>query len=256
MLKFLLEAVRKGGGADLLDFVSPSFFDVVPVGQSMTLIGRLVNQALKPIQSQKIQTMQDFLDTQKLPLKIQASKSPNATPWTPSYDPTLASFGYDHYGSVILKLYFGQIFCLSECLLDLRHQAFSHDNNQMIWTPQALFYQWDELFINAMREIYKGFYGGDRDLFRMGLARLNLSTAEELFLAHFGGGDQSQVSFTLAGFRKSFHDIFVHCKSHKIKLHADFLPLGVLLGTLYENLSHLSHPLDVRKSYEDLILNY
>jgi hypothetical protein len=253
MLKILLEAIRKSGGAELLDFVSPSFFDVVPVGQSMALIGRLVNRALQPIPPQKIQTIQDFLDIKKLPLKIQASKSPNAIPWTPSYDPTLAPFGYDNYGSVILKLYFSQIFCLSECVLDLRHQGFSQDHGHMIWTPQALFHQWDELFINSMREIYQGFYRDDKNLFRTGLARLNLSTAEELFLAHFGSGDQSQVSFNLAGFRKSFHDIFVHCKNHKIKLHADFLPLGILLGTLYENLSHLSHPLDVRKSFEDSI---
>ncbi len=253
MLKILLETVRKAGGADLLDFISPSFFDVVSVGQSMALIGRLVNRALQPIPPQKIQTLQDFLDTQKLPLSIQASKSKNATPWNPSYDLTLAA-PLD-YGSVILKLYFSQIFGLSECVLDLRHQAFSHDNGHLVWTPQALFHQWDELFINAMREIYQGFYGGDMGLFRKGLAQLNLSTAEDLFLAHFGEGDQSQVSFTLSGFRKSFHDIFVHCKNHKIKLHADFLPLGILLGTLYENLSHLSHPLDVRKSFEDLVVN-
>lgn len=247
MFKFLLETVRKGGGADLLDFVSPSFFDVVSVGKSTVLMTRMMRDALQPIPLEKKTKVQNSLKFLKIPVTLEASHSKIQAKNSNHSAKVMKPL---EWGSLMLKLYFAQVFALNESILDLRMQSFSTQENHLIWSPSNISHTWDPLFIEPMREIYLGFYTNNKAQFRKGLKALNLDSAEELFLAHFGEGDQSQVTFTLNGFRRSFHDIFVHCKEQKIKLHVDFLPLGILLGTLYENLSHITDPLDVRKSFE------
>ena len=97
--------------------------------------------------------------------------------------------------------------------------------------------------------MYRGFYEGNTSQFKRGLSSLNLSHAEEIFRGHFGAGDQKSVTFKLSEFKKSFHSIFVSCKSNKTKLHPDFFALGVYLVCLYENLEDLNVPLDVRKAF-------
>ena len=246
MLKLLIDTVRQSGGAALLDFVSPSFFEVVSVGKSTLLASRLIRDAMLPIPADQGALFQRMMDAQKIPVLLDVTKARGNAKSTALGGLTLSD---EEYGSVILKLYFSLIFMSQESILDLRCQTFSMEDGRLIWRPARVVHQWEVGFIEPMREIYRGFYSENKKQFRDGLDKLHLGSAEDLFLAHFGTGDQSQVTFTMSGFRKSFHDIFVHCKAHKIRLHEDFLPLGILLGSLYENLSHLTVALNVREAF-------
>ena len=100
-----------------------------------------------------------------------------------------------------------------------------------------------------MRRLYRGFYAGADEEFHAGLDALGLEPAADLFLRHFGEGDQTAVEFEMAQFTKSFHDVFVRCRDHGVRLHRNFVPLGVHLAALYEHLEPLRVPLDVRSAF-------
>ena len=119
-----------------------------------------------------------------------------------------------------------------------------------MWHPKPIFVEWDTEFLMSMRELYRGFYGGDTARFRCALDFLGLGPAETEIMAHFGTGDQSQVVFRLADFRESFHRVFLACKSNSLRIHPQFFGLGVALVCLYEHLETAEVPIDVRTIFQ------
>ena len=113
--------------------------------------------------------------------------------------------------------------------------------------PAAWLADWSPPFINALRDIYRGFYRGDDALFRSGLAALSLTQSEDLFRRYFSG---DRVTFRTADFISTFHQIFQRCKQARVALHPDFLPLGIYLAALYDHLEDLAVAVDVAAAFE------
>ena len=150
----------------------------------------------------------------------------------------------------VLELYFFQIQHQDVAILDLRSSAFSAAGSNVQWNPSPLFIRWDPEFIQALREIYEGFYNDSPTSYESGLRTLNLLPAQDIFTQHFGQGDQRQVAFQLSHFHDTFHQTFTRCLEHEVNLHGNFLALGLMLACLYEHLETLSVHCNVRGAYE------
>jgi hypothetical protein len=148
----------------------------------------------------------------------------------------------------VVALYFHQILHGDTTLLDLRHQAFS-TRHPLTWRPASWIAEWEPSFIEALRQVYVGFYRDDPSGFRAGLKALNLSHAEDVFRQHFGDG-QRAVRFEVKHFVSTFHQVFVRSRDARTTLHPDFLLLGLYLASLYDHLERLGVPVDVAAAFE------
>ncbi len=231
----------------LKDFVSPSFFDVLPArtlwSEGRSLLGSRRDRdgfdellgKLRPIVSGEPVgiTMVDALP--------EASSEAEAR----TEDPGAR-------GQAVLRLYFAQLAHLDTAAVDLRHQHFRWAQDRLQWAPAPLFSRWDPDFLRGVRELYAGFYRGDDAMFEGAAERLGLTPALDLFVQQFGTGDQTSVTFEQEAFKSSFHAIFVRCRDAGLTLNGSFIPLGVMLGALYEHLSTLAVPLNVRAAFESV----
>jgi hypothetical protein len=165
------------------------------------------------------------------------------------------------YGEAILSLYFAQLNNPEGLCLDLRSKHFMLENDQLLWSPNSSWYQWDEEFRVGVNKIYQGYYFSDNELFLNGLSHLGLTDGlnkektqklQELFFAHFGPGEQDQVKFEVNKFSDSFYELFRFFIDNQMKLHTDFMFLGIYLVTLYLNLQQLDVALNVRKSFMEV----
>jgi hypothetical protein len=230
----------------LLDFVSPSFFEVLSArdlaGAARGLIASSRDAAGMRAAARAIA---DRLDARGIPIRLDLEGAGDtATPARrSSLDARVAR------GQLILRLYFEQLLGAEVSLLDLRGARFTMRRDTWVWSPARGFARWDPAFLDAIRQMYRGFYADDDDAFRAALAALRLDAAADLFLDHFGAGDQTAVRFEMAHFTKSFHAVFVRCRERGIRLHPNFVPLGVFLAALYEHLEGLDVPLDVRAAF-------
>lgn len=221
------------------DFVSPTFFQVMPARQ-MFMQGRALVSSYRDASA--------FADAMGLRREALAKTTLPITIGAPVVDGKLAAAADKKaMGELVVALYFHQLFTPQPTLLDLSARRFSQRNGQLVWSPGAGHVHWDETFRAAMCNVYRVFYSGG-DL-AAALAPLGLSSAADLFAKHFGGGDQSAVTFSVDAFVKSFHEIFVHCREHGIALHPNFLPLGLYLATMYDTLEKLGVALDVRSAF-------
>jgi len=153
-------------------------------------------------------------------------------------------------GDTMLRLYFHQLLVGSVALLDLGPSRFD-GGDPVRWAPTWARHTWSPEFQGAVRDLYAGFYGGDEARFDRALEVLGLRPARGVFLGHFGG-DQSAVRFSLPHFRTTFHAAFVACRDGKTQIHVDFLPMGLMLASLYAHLEALDVPLDVRAAWTDV----
>lgn len=150
----------------------------------------------------------------------------------------------------VLTLYFWQLLYTDTPILDLRQVVFtSIPSGKLLWGPKPLFATFDAGFAQSIRDMYLGFYTDDFARFDRALVELNLFHARELFLEHFGGS-QSAMAFDLDLFRKTFHDLFVSCKTNKTRIHPDFLAFGSGLFSLYEHLERHKRRFDVKAAFE------
>jgi hypothetical protein len=223
----------------LTSFVSPAFFDVMPVRQIWSR-GRSVMTS-RSGETYRAALSQRADELALLPLSIQLADRP------PS-DDGLGS-GVDANAARLVTLYFAQIFSDSPTLLDLRRTSFREREAALTWDPAPWVCSWDPTFLLHLRQLYRGFYAGDDATFRRSLTALRIDVAEDLFRKHFGA-EQAGLDFKVKDFVETFHQVFVRCRDRKIELHADFLPLGVYLATLYEHLDGLSVRIDVRAAFE------
>ena len=229
MLHTLFKSLRGTEWELLTGFVSPAFFDVVPVLSMARAFGTILTEYVNPIKFEAALKASAYLTSK---FEGVALDSPELK------------------ARAVLEIYFRQIFDKDFVLLDLRSSAFKFTDDKIFWNPKPLFYVWDENFIKSIRQLYSEFYGNNEKDFLGALASLDLSHAAEIFRSHFGVGDQSSLRFSLADFKKSFQLIFESCKKHKTKLHPDFFALGAYLLCLYGHAESLDVAVNVRGAFD------
>ena len=241
---------RTLGGAEwkqLADFVSPSFFDVMParalLRQGRELLGNASDRSGFRDLSQEVEAA---LERRGVAVELHAGGEAAE----PDAHRDLDDAGRRARGQRVLEIYFGQLVAHEAAVIDLRLDRFLASGEALAWHPGPYWIRWDGAFLDAMRRVYAGFYSGDEALFDAALADLGLEAAGESFRHHFGDGDQRDVRFDPKRFQASFHDVFVRCRDAGASLHPNFLALGCYLAALYDHLGALGGSYDVRGAYE------
>lgn len=243
-----LRMLRATEWGQLLDFVSPSFFEVLSArglaGAARDLIASSRDDAGMHAVAGAIA---DRIGARSIPIRLDLERG-GETSAAGRRSPEDARIAR---GQLVLRLYFEQLLGAEATLLDLRGPRFAVHGDTLQWSPARGFVRWDPAFLDAIRRMYRGFYADDDAVFRTALAALHLDAAADLFLDHFGAGEQTAVRFEMAHFTKSFHAVFVRCRERGVRLHPNFVPLGVYLAALYEHLEGLDVPLDVRAAFAE-----
>lgn len=232
------------GFSRFLDFVSPTLFDVMPFGAmaraAMSLVGDYRDETSFHRLAKKEAARLERLDLGVVLSLDSADRGPlDGLPLEQRVGA----------GESVLALYFQQLLDPGATLLDLSRQRFTFDGSHVVWRPGRGHVHWDEDFRDAMANVYISYYEDGGDTLAEALAPLGLGSAASLFLKHFGTGEQHAVVFTVDHFVDSFHQVFLHCKANGIRLHRNFLPLGIYLATMYETLEAIGEPLDVRAAF-------
>lgn len=218
------------------DYLSPSFFDVVRGRELRRVLGTLSGNYMRGRRFRDAKEARaTYLADADVPVRLGDASS--------------ATLGDRRDGDALLELYFHQLYYGPTTILDLRHDRFVREGDSMLWKPAALYIEWDSDFLSALRELYRGFYSGDDHMFEAALAELNLVPAKDIFLEHFGSGDQDAVAFDMKTFHDTFHRAFVACREQGSQLHGDFIALGLYLATLYEHLEAVGGEWDVRAAW-------
>ncbi len=152
-----------------------------------------------------------------------------------------------YLGQLLLELYFKQILYPCEyIILDLRYTHFSYQDEVLLWEKTALVTTLSSDFKQGLKLLYEGFYQSDEDSFAEGLRLLRLFQTQEqqekistLFKDYFQKGADGEMKFDVAEFIFSFDKIFAYLIDEKVKIHPEFIYLGMMLGTLYWSLQHL-----------------
>lgn len=229
----------------LASFVSPAFFDVMPMRQLMGRAKKLLTQSRDGALIRQVVTERAAQLERTLPqIRLSAQSEPSQTA-LPSDEAARSA-----RAALIAELYFRQLFSAGPTLLDLRATSFrnSSPGDTLLWTPAAWIAEWSPDFIEPLREIYAGFYAGDDVRFRRGLSALSLTHSEDLFREQFGA-QQKAVTFEVRAFIDVFHRVFERCKREGTNLHPDFLPLGIYLAALYDHEQELRVPVDVGTAF-------
>ncbi len=236
-----LSAVRGTEWSQFLDYVHPSFFEVMGLrdlaAQGQELAANLTDgRAFEQLRADQAEA----LARRGVDLRWGARPTGDA-----DEDDARA------LGQRILEVYFAQLFASEAAILDLRggRWAWPGDADAPAWSPRPLWIRWDPAFLDAVRDLYRGFYAGDDACFERGVSALHLGSAADVLRAHFGGGDQRAVVFDAKVFHSSFHDVFVRCRDEGVSLHRNFLALGLYLACLYDGLEGRG-ALDVRDAFE------
>lgn len=224
-----------------MDFVSPAFFDVMPMGKLLGEVKTMVagyrdeRGFLKRVSERKRR-----LDGTAVTLDLGAE----------GIDPTtLGESERKAVGEAVLRLYFHQLIDGAPILIDLSRERWVQRGDELCWRPGRGHLAWSDDFRQKIVAVYRGYYHEGGDDLREALKPLGLESASEVFQSVFGEGDQRSVSFSVESFVDAFHRVFVHCKERGIQLDPHFLGLGIYLATMYETLDALAVPLDVRGAY-------
>ena len=240
MIQMLFKTLKDTDWETLSDFVSPVFFEVVPTFGMAGVFTKIIKDYTDNGEFKRVREQVRNRISSKLNIDILERSGNN-----PDFNLTDEN-EKKAFGEKVLEIYFSQIFFSDVCILDLRKSAFQSPSS---WRPNSIYYRWSPEFLNGIKNMYRGFYEDDNTAFRLGLKALDLLHAEEIFRNQFGAGRQEAVVFKLSEFKKSFHSIFLSCKTNRTKLHPDFFALGVYLICLYENLENLDTPFNVRESF-------
>lgn len=235
--------VRGAQWGDISDYLSPALFDIIPANKLSKQAVELARGLLRPAQ---------WRNERRSTAKILHRAFPHLKIAKLDEQGTVAATDLESRqkrAAFLLELYFYQILRLPEAWLDLRTNRFSKPENTTSWDPAGLRVKWDPAFLEPLRDLYQGFYRDDPIRFEDALQRLNLYPAREIFIEHFGSGDQSCVKFSLEHFHKTFHETFMVCKANKLELHPNFVPLGLMLACLYQQLEELDVICDVRTAF-------
>jgi hypothetical protein len=238
MLRELLSESQWG---DVREFVSPKIFKVVPFTKATGQFRRVTaNYFDQDGFEQALIHRGGWLEQKHLPIQL------TRQPTVPLGDGALG-------GRQVIELYFHQLFYGDIALLDLRYERFGGVNGTVEWAPQPFYYAWNREFQEACRQMYLGFYLGDDALFDEGMATMGLSCAEDIFLEHFGGGEQHAVSFQLDQFMTTFRRTLRRCKAEGERVHPNMIPFGMYIVTLYDHLEKLGGAYDVRAAFFEAV---
>jgi hypothetical protein len=246
--KVMLGKLLSGGEfGQWASFVTPAFFSVMPTKPLWQRFKGLVQGTRDPkLYARVVRERQALLARSSIAVVLEGpGERHEADLSTAGADAGMAP---EARASRVVSLYFHQILHGDTTLLDLRPQAFSAQH-PLTWRPAPWIADWDAAFIEALRQIYAGFYREDDSGFRAGLAALNLTHSEDVFRRHFGGG-QRAVRFEVKHFVATFHQVFVRCRDAHTRLHPDFLLLGLYLASLYDHLERLGVTVDVGSAFE------
>lgn len=244
----MLSLVKNTEWSQLSDYVSPTFFKVLPASALGSRVTRLSRNALRG---------KSFADAWQAAFaaweanaagKVLDERGDGALDLQELSDTQRVEVGQR-----VLELYFTQIEANDTIVLDLTPSRFSWSPAGVSWSPGRLWATWDGGFRNDVRKLYRGFYAGDDTAFDDALGSLQLEHARETFVSHFGAGDQSQVEFDTSAFHATFHEVFVRTREAGVRLAPDFVYLGIYLGTLYENLESIGGTHNVRRAYQKVI---
>jgi len=211
----------------LLKFLSPKIFQVVTGSDLLIFARKMSSKALSPTMDyeelsqfcKKTGPICDYSISVLPPRTHCSQKIPN-----------------ELLGQVALELYFRQLFQANLWNLDLAPERFYLTEQTLTWSPKPLFWKVDPHFAESIQKMYLGFYCSQMPLFEEGLNNIHLLPAKDVFLEYFGHEDQTQTCFELKKFQKAFDRIFGICLESQIQLPPDFLALGILMLTLYQNL--------------------
>jgi hypothetical protein len=247
----LLRWVRGTEWRWFLDFATPAFFDVMPLGALSGQVRGLVRAAADADGFRRARAdVERALTARGIGVRIVAE---DAADWRAAADPVTADAETRRrLGQCALTSYFGQLFAGETSLLDLRAGRLrpGPDGERALWAPRSAWVRWDPGFLAAVRDLYAGFYGDDEARFTAGLDALGLEAAGPVLRAHFGADDQRAVRFRTTDFRASFHEVFVRCRDAGTALPPGFVPLGIALACLYDGLEALDVELDVRGAFD------
>lgn len=238
----IIDLVRHVGASHLETLVSPAFFDVVPRKTLLSAARRLVQNRRDRAGFERIaEATEERFAEHGLPIVLDISGS--GEPAMEPEDPRA-------FGEKVVTLFFHQL-CFSDgAILDLRAEAFCEgEAEELMWQPSRWWTRYQESFIVPLREVYAGYYGDEPARFEDALGELGLNGAAEVFRRQLGGDPQS-TAFDLDAFVSNFADVFVFCRDNDIALPAGFVPFGISLATMYENLDRFSLTLDVKRCFE------
>jgi hypothetical protein len=153
-------------------------------------------------------------------------------------------------GQLALELYFTQLFRSDSAILDLSPSRLGVSGaGDAVWYPLPLYSQWDPDFLQAVRDMYAGFFLGDDQRFGCGIKQLGLGSAGGQVLAHLGEDDQRCVRFRVAKLRSTLHEISAARTNDDGAIHRNFIAFGVYMASLYELLEYLDLAFDVRSAF-------
>jgi hypothetical protein len=228
----------------LLKFLSPKTFQVVAPNDLLTFAKKMSSKALgNPSDYEKLSQF-----------CIQMGP---VLEHTVSVASTRASGGqsipHQLQGQLALELYFRQLMTSTLWNLDLAHEGFSLSEKEVVWSPKALFWEVNPAFAEGVRKMYLGFYCNQMSTLEEGLKSINLLPAKDVFIQYFGQEDQTQTPFKLKSFQKAFDRIFEVCLESNIRLQPDFLALGIMMLSLYQNLEFTGLTYNVKGTFERLV---
>jgi hypothetical protein len=227
--------------SDVREFVSPKMFKVVPLTKATGQLRRITSNYLDDDGFEKaLNHRGGWLEQRHLP--IQLTRQPSV----PLGDGALE-------GAQVIELYFHQIFYGDITVLDVRYDRFGGVDGHVEWAPQPFYYRWEPDFLEAARNMYLGFYLEGDKRFEEGVATMGLSCAQDVFLEHFGGGDQHTVSFQIEAFVDTFRRTIQRCKAAGEKAHPNLIPFGMYIVTLYDHLETLGGAYDVRGAFFEAV---
>jgi hypothetical protein len=146
-------------------------------------------------------------------------------------------------------VYFHQLLAADAALLDVRSKHFESAADTLLWDPRPLYVQWDPEFLGGVRDLYAGLYEDAPERYAAALSRLGLTPAREVLTEHFTQPSPDALTFSLARFRRTFHQVVVLCSEVGASLPGNLVPFAIYLGCLHEHLEQLGGSHDVACAY-------
>jgi hypothetical protein len=242
------EALSRLGGewGDLIE-MAPASFDLMSLRGIATQGLQLISKAANPRRFDKVVAdMQGRLRAASVPVLIEEHRTT-----APLREPSSLTRPRRRWiGQLALEVYFAQLFGGDDAVLDLRPSSFGVDGSgDAVWRPRPIYVRWDPEFIEGIRNVYAGFFIDRAEQLDAGLLALGLGSSAGLLLGHLGDGNQRSVRFSSEQLRSLLRDIAEQRRSEAPKLHANFIPLGLLLAGLHELLEELELAFDVRSAF-------
>jgi hypothetical protein len=241
-------AVKGTSWSHLLDYLSPALFDVMPA-RDLIKQGRelMANRSDAERFTETRRQVVDQLVSHGI--EVHLADEHGSTEAT-----ELAHLDEDRareVGQRILAVYFSQIFLSDRAILDLRSRSFAVSEPRALhWHPSALYIEWDPRFLDAIRDLYVGFYLDDENRFQRALRSLDMEDSADVLMNLLGRDDPRSARFESAAFHTHFHEMFVSYRDRGTTLHRNFLALGVYLICLYDALECLGGSFDLRAAVE------